>query len=522
MRRRIVVVSLIAVGAAGLGWYLLPKRRPVTVPAQAKAGDLSLESSRCRLGDKEYAADQGVLVVPENRTESSARLIALPVLRIRSRAAQPAEPIFWLSGGPGTSNLDFRPSQRLLENHDFVLVGYRGVDGSVRLDSPDIARARRGARGDLTGAASNAAFRAAVGRFADDARRRGTDLRGYTLPEVIADVEAARRALRYPRIHLLSASYGTRLAQIYAFQHPEAIGRSAMISVNPPGHFAWDARMTDRQLGELSRLYARDPPPGKPAADLREAMRRVLIRLPARYWGLRFDANKLRAITFVLLFQRRTMALVADAYLAADRGDFSGLMLMQVSYDLIFPRMGAWGDFVCKGYNADFDPARDYGRDFAVGDTVLGSPITLLVFAGGGGLPVPLVPAELRASHDTNVETLLLGGDLDFSTPADFARDELLPHLRRGRQIVLSTMGHFNDVWSLEYHATQNALVTFYDTGVADASGFTPLPMDFRVSWGFPLIAKLVAGGIPLLAIGAACLLRWLWRRRKSARRSVA
>jgi hypothetical protein len=236
-------------------------------------------------------------------------------------------------------------------------------------------------------------------------------------------------------------------------------------------------------------------------------------RLPARYAGLRLDAEKLRAATFLLLFQRSSVALAVDAYLAADRGDASGLALMQLFYDAVLPRLSTWGEFLCKGFNADYDPTRDYLRDLAAGDSVLGSPISRLVFGGAGKLPVPLLPAELRTARESAVATLLLSGNIDVSTPAEAARDELLPRLSRGRQIILSEMGHVGDVWGLQHGAFQHALVTFYGTGVADASRFVPAPMDFRVKWGLPLVAKLLAGAFAAAALCALVFVGWLVRR---------
>jgi hypothetical protein len=34
--------------------------------------------------------------------------------------------------------------------------------------------------------------------------------------------------------------------------------------------------------------------------------------------------------------------------------------------------------------------------------------------------------------------------------PAEYARDELMPSLKNGRQVILSEMGHVNDVWSVQ------------------------------------------------------------------------
>src|SRR3989304_1772914 len=53
----------------------------------------------------------------------------------------------------------------------------------------------------------------------------GVDLSGYTVPGVVEDMEAARIALRYDRINLYSLSFGTRIAQIYAYMHPDSLHR---------------------------------------------------------------------------------------------------------------------------------------------------------------------------------------------------------------------------------------------------------------------------------------------------------
>ena len=88
-----------------------------------------------------YDADCGTLVVPENRADPHSRLIALPVTRIRARSAHPAEPIFRLQGGPGITNMTVPEASRFADDHDVVLVGYRGVDGSSRLDCPEVESA---------------------------------------------------------------------------------------------------------------------------------------------------------------------------------------------------------------------------------------------------------------------------------------------------------------------------------------------------------------------------------------------
>jgi pimeloyl-ACP methyl ester carboxylesterase len=203
----LLILMLAACGGA--------KQAPVTVPEGAQAGDLvGLEPCTYEANKVKYDADCSTLVVPENRSAPDSRLIALPVIRVRATGDNPAEPIFYLSGGPGTSNLRFRYLEDLIEFHDFVLVGYRGVDGSVVLDCPEISETMRKSRGLL----SDEALENYTTAGASCARRlqaEGVDLAGYTMVETIDDNEDARVALGYDRVSLLGASYGTRLERVH-------------------------------------------------------------------------------------------------------------------------------------------------------------------------------------------------------------------------------------------------------------------------------------------------------------------
>ena len=141
-RGRIVALALIGLAVLGLAYLRLGSGAdPVSVPAGAQAGDLILDPCDYATEDGSYAADCGTLVVPENRADPQSRLIALPVTRIRAQSDDPAEPIFRLEGGPGITNMEFAKASRFADDHDVVLVGYRGVDGSVRLDCPEVESA---------------------------------------------------------------------------------------------------------------------------------------------------------------------------------------------------------------------------------------------------------------------------------------------------------------------------------------------------------------------------------------------
>jgi hypothetical protein len=117
------------------------------------------------------------------------------------------------------------------------------------------------------------------------------------------------------------------------------------------------------------------------------------------------------------------------------------------------------------------------------------------------------------------VETLLVSGSVDGTTPARYATEELLPSLSNGQQVILSEFGHVDDVWNLQPEATMHLFTTFYDTGVADDSLFTYQPMSFDVGLGFPAIAKLALAAIVLL-IAIVVAVAWYIARRVRQRRA--
>jgi pimeloyl-ACP methyl ester carboxylesterase len=524
---RKVLVILIAVAALGGLLFALRAsqvrdKHQISVPANARAGDLTLVPGTFEARGVTYRADEGTLVVPENRNAPGSRLIALPVKRIRSPHPTPSEPIVWLTGGPGESNMVFKPPAWLLAKHDFVLVGYRGVDGTPKLDSPEVAKAMKGLNGNLLSPESIANLGRALAACAARLRSEGVDLAGYTIPETVADMEAARQALGYARVDLLSGSYGTRVAQIYAYLHPERLHRSAMIAINPPGHCVWEPAVVDAQLRHYADLCRRDDACRVLYPDLAETMRRVNRSMPKRWLFVPIDSGKVRTLAFPLLFHRHTAAWLFDAYRAAENGDPSGLALMSVAFDWMVPSVMTWGDFFAKGCSADLEPGRNYARDLDPPDSILGSPLSLLVWAGAAqGWPDLRMAEELRHVHRSAVETLLVSGSVDFASPAETATRELLPSLSKGRQVILRERGHTGDFWGLQREAAERLLTSFYDTGVADDSLYTYLPMDFKPSKRFPVLAKQLLGAgvslIVLLAAASWAVVSRLRRRRKAA-----
>jgi hypothetical protein len=294
-----------------------------------------------------------------------------------------------------------------------------------------------------------------------------------------------------------------------------------MVGVNPPGHFVWEPETIDAQIEVYAGLCAQDTACRSRTDDLAETMRAVAHDIPRRWLLLPIDSGKVRAVTFMLLFHRSTAAIVFDAYIAAEAGDPSGLALMSLAYDLIMPSAFIQGDLLAKGGSADYNPARDYQTELDPPDSIVGSPVGVLIWEPASqGWPVKLIPDELRQVHPSAVETLLISGSVDFSTPPQFTTDELLPYLPNGSQVILAEMGHTDDIRNLQPEATERLLISFYDTGVADNSLFTYEPMDFHVGMGFPALAKIGLGVVVVLIVVVGVVI-WLVVRRISRRRAT-
>ena len=111
----------------------------------AHAGQLTLKSCTYDTEAGPRAADCGTMIVRENRRDPKSRLIAIPVTRIKARSAHPARADLPARGRAGHDQHEVPEASRFADDHDVVLVGYRGVDSSTQLDCPevDVGAARR-------------------------------------------------------------------------------------------------------------------------------------------------------------------------------------------------------------------------------------------------------------------------------------------------------------------------------------------------------------------------------------------
>jgi pimeloyl-ACP methyl ester carboxylesterase len=525
---RIVALALITLLVAGLAYLrFAPGSGSVSVLKGANADDLILQPCDYETENGSYPAACGTLVVPEKRADPKSRLIALPVTRIPARSDHPREPIFILQGGPGHTNMTFDKVSRYADEHDVVLVGYRGVDGSVRLDCPEVEAALQHTTDLLSDKTSQAyadAYRSCANRLTSD----GIDLGSYGIAQQVDDMEAARVALGYNRIDLLGESAGTRTGIIYSWRYPDSIHRSILIGVNPPGHFLYYPGTTDEQIGRYAALCAKDDSCRARTDDVSASLRQANAEIPDRWLFLPIKKGNVRIASFFGLMESTAAATpyagptIIDMWLSAAEGDASGLWAGSFIGDLFFSKLFVWGQYAAFG-RADALAARDY---FSFGEqddgTNLGHTATTYIWGGGRLIDAwPAAPDENEYSQvrTSNVETLLVGGELDLSTPPQIMTKELLPYLPNGQQVVLPGVGHTGSFFAVQPNASSRLINTFFDSGKVDASLYQPETVDFTPEHSFGEIAKVFLSLAVALATLTVLSLLWMaWWVRKRGR----
>ena len=517
----LLVTIVLLTGLAYLGVSSSPET--VSVSQGAHAGQLTMHSCTYPTENGAYRADCGTLVVPENRADPRSRLIALPVIRVLARSSHPLAPIFRLSGGPGVTNMTFPDASRLAAQHDVVMVGYRGVDGSSVLNCPEVTAALENSA-DFLGKASLSAYSQAFASCAQRLERSGVDLAGYTLAEQADDIEAARVALGYQRIDLLSESAGTRLAMIYAWRYPNSVDRSVMIGVNPPGNFLYSGAEIDQGIERYSALCAQEPACRARTGNLAASMQHTAADMPSRWYFLPIKPGNVLVGTFLGLTDATSVAF------ATVRADDPRLVDLRRAGRPERPvaAIGRWP--------GSSSPRRSSGASLPASGWPTRSPPSAISAPARTGARSSAIPSrsscggqealrdwpanpgenQYTSVQNSNVPTLLIGGTLDFETPAQNATKELLPHLPNGHQVILSGLGHADDFWSYEPSASTQLLTTFYDTGRVDTSRYTPNKVSFATSPTQAAIAKdLLAAMIGFVVLAALWLLWVALRVRK-------
>ena len=263
------------------------------------------------------------------------------------------------------------------------------------------------------------------------------------------------------------------------------------------------------------------PGPGLPGrtANLAASMQHTAAHMPSRWYVLPIKPGNVLVGTFLGLNDETyggggvlAGPNTLDSWISAAHGDPSGFWLLSEMAGLILPSSFVWGEFASIGM-ADAQPVERYYSSGADRGSIIGNPLADFLWGAGGLVHAwPANPGEDQYTTvpDSNVPTLLIGGTLDFQTPAQNATKELLPHLPNGHQVILSGLGHAEDFWSYEPSASTQLLTTFYATDQVDTSRYTPNKVSFTTSSRQTAVARDILGTVIGFVVLAALSLLWV------------
>ena len=298
---------------------------------------------------------------------------------------------------------------------------------------------------------------------------------------------------------------------IYQWRYPNSVDRSVMVGVNPPGNFIYSGAEIDQGIEHYSALCAQQPACRARTKNLAASVQHTAADMPSSWFSLPIKPGNVLVGTFLGLTEANdsgsplTGPMTLNSWISAAQGDPSGLWFLSAMANLVLPQSFVWGEFASIGM-ADAQPVERYFSSGADRGSIIGNPLGEFLWGAGGLVHAwPANPGENQYTsvQNSNVPTLLIGGTLDFETPAQNATKELLPHLSNGHQVIVSGLGHVDDFDAYEPKASTQLLTTFYATGQVDTSRYTPNEVSFATADTQAAIAKKILATMVAVALVA-------------------
>lgn len=389
------------------------------------------------------AVESGRIVVPADRSDTSAGTLNLHVVRFASTAEAPAPPIVFLAGGPGdaaTRALRGIPLELLNELRaigDVIAFDQRGTGlsdprGVACPPGPALPRDRPGDPDRQL-----EILRTRVADCLANTPAAGVHSAGLTTVESADDLNDLRHALGATKLTLLAGSYGTHLALAAARRHPGLVQRMVLAGVEGPDDTFKLPYRVDSVLATIAR--ARRPP-------LLDEIRTLLRRVSNEPASHRFPGG--RVVVLSKWDLQRWIAESLDAVPAIDAvldavprmlaGDFSQVAAWTLRQRMHHPINLMNLAMDCASYASPGRLAR-IARETP--DALLGNAINFPLPDLCETPGLPRLSDGFRAPPVSDVPALLIAGTFDGRTPPANAH-EAARHLPHARVLVLDGVSH--------------------------------------------------------------------------------
>lgn len=444
-------------------------------------------------GEPALEVERGLLFVPENRADPASRTIAVHFLRFRSLVPASSgresrrPPVFLMPGGPG-SEYDFSDRwdrealKHLRKTRDVVYISQRGnprapglvpaltmFGARLPLDQPNSTRFGRDTQ------------RAALKASIEEWTRRGVDLRGYDIMNVVDDVHDLRAALGYDKVVLRGCSFGSQWGLAYMKRWPETVDRALLSGVEPLDYTFDDPKAVWASIVRLAQQAEADSTFSKhvPSSGLIAALQRTMRRLETQPVKVRIEEPRTNRPIDVVVGADDLRELVRNpnAFASGSRlqslanwprfivevaaGDYRYLAAKTAELRMQTRSRPLIGLLIDN--SLDITAARDASLVAAPEARWLGD-INQDYRDTRALTPTGRVGDDFRADWPIDVPVLLINGDLDWSTPIESAR-HLLGFLKEGHLVEIGGGTHCTELSEVmaQQPASMRRLYSFID-----------------------------------------------------------
>jgi len=428
----------------------------------------------CRAGGID--ARCGTLEVFEDRAARVGRRIPIRVVVLPSLTTTPApDPIVVLDGGPGfgaatgVSADAVRFFGPMRARRDVVFIDQRGTGASNPLQCVLATRDTPSSFAELLPPDRIRACRERLEAIAD--------LRLYTTPIAMDDVDDVRAALGHARINLYGVSYASLAALQYLRQHPAHVRSLALAGVATPEamlplQFAAGAQAAlQRLLADCVSDEACHRAHPDPARDLASILARfdtgpVVVEMP-RASGAPGDPVRMSRVVFaerlrLMLYSTRRASRVPHMLHRAAHGDW-GPFVRETSPPLTGAGPHAMGMYLSVTCAESIPRIGEQDIARETHDTFVGAERTYVHVRACREWPRADVPAAYYAPVVSRAPVLMLSGELDPATPARYA-SAAARTLPNARQIVLRNVAH-----DYLHDCLRDLVAEFFERGSANA-----------------------------------------------------
>jgi pimeloyl-ACP methyl ester carboxylesterase len=263
--------------------------------------------------------------------------------------------------------------------------------------------------------------------------------------------------MRYERINVWGASFGTRIAQHYVRAHDERVRAVVLDAAAPPGLSAFESvpRTSQAALDLLFADCAEDSTCAHDFPHLARTFEDLLARAEAapeivtlpdprtgRSKTYLFDSDSIRGAVFGGLYVELTRSLLPLAIVRAAEGEFGPLLAISAT-------TGSWSsDTMALGSTFSVVCAEDWRQALAAPPSqrsggFMGDLYFRTFDAACENWPSEPVPSIMYETFDSSAAALAVSGTLDPVTPPDLA-EQALAQFQTSVHLVIPGAFHTN------------------------------------------------------------------------------